>query len=61
MDKIAGETVADLFSQHSSRSTTKKFYTNKRWRRLFRALLKLRQRLQPVFDAAAGAYHPKQR
>lgn len=50
MDEMFGEGVADLFSQHRPRSITKKHYTNKRWRRLFKALERLRTRLGPMFD-----------
>lgn len=59
IDKIAGKEIADLFSLHAPKGMTKKHYTNRRWRELFRALRKLRRKLQPTFDAASvGDGHP---
>jgi integrase len=49
MEQIAGKRVADLFCQHRPKDMTEKHYLNKRWRKLFVALLKLREQLQPMF------------
>jgi integrase len=51
IDDIAGEGVADLYSQHSPRSMTRRHYSNGQFRKLRRALRIMRKRLQPLFDA----------
>ena len=52
MEQIAGKRMADLFCQHRTKDMTEKHYLNKRWRRLFAALEKLRDQLQPMFKEA---------
>jgi len=57
--RIAGGDIADLYCQHAPESMTDKHYANADWRKLRKALRRLRRNLQPMFDAVAKAMPEK--
>lgn len=51
IEQIGGKRVAALCCQHRTKDMTEKHYLNKRWRKLFACLGKLREELQPLFNS----------
>lgn len=49
------EEIADLYCQHAPETMTEDHYLNADWRGLFRALRRMRRKLDPMFEAGAAA------